>query len=1238
MSPAGSSSQHTFILVMDGGKAIQQAKQLGQQIAKAAQAGKVDTSALDETEKKVKTVTMTLRNLEGQPIKIKVKHEEAVAKIHAVANAMKKAQQAVQAAGGESVTGWMDASRVDKYAMSLDKAYGRTWGLRRAAYELESKATAALMAGTAVLAGGAMAGREYVQFADQMNYAARTMGLNSQMTEEFDSKLRTLAGTMVYMKPEEWAGGIYRYAAATGVSVESTTELNTVMKESADIWKLAKLGRIEYGRAVEIVTDIQSQFQLSTAETERIVAMLLQTADISKAEIDDLGQSFKFIGARAHAFGVEVEEVSAILEILAGAGLRGSMAGRGMTRLFENLLAPSKEAKKIMDEAFGHDAFIDIYGRFKGPAEAVEIMADKLRELPQAQRNWTIAMITTENAARALTPLINLQIVAAQNGINAIEEQMKLAAGAGDESTEIYVALRKAIYGYESATVSAIDALTQKWAQYMDSTNQSVDEFTSRWAAAVDTTGKAVMELVLGPMESISDFLGEATEYIDKHPEAVKSAMGIAGAVVVFAGLVKLFTKGITLYADYKMVASAIAQVKAADTMLAAAVVQAAAAEKMLGIKLLPEGTNVDKLLLAGGKGGPGLTPILFGLTKVLSVLAVAVATWGEGKRLEGQRDVFAGFTEEEKRILLYGPTGTAGQLGARQGKIGEGLLETRPGYEAGTFFLPGGTGPATAEEMRAAIDETEYGMERLNRSIDAGTARWQAYGEAWQEWAVETDVVIDGLILNFNDLGAVLQSVDPALANIARMTIGIEQAAANMADEWEATANEIGLVVRLTAGIGVRTTKEDVLRAAEDMAQQGSRMFDPLRGMLPEDQLDKLLGKYLDSIRWFLVDNQHLDKQLFDQKLADHIRGWEDIIDATASKLQELANLPLQMQEKGWRDILGMADVWGETQMRASWNQYETDLGAFLKRIEGMDARSRDIAVAIFNAEWDAKLGKVKDWYKDAERLRTSAQKQAEKDYKTWRSAIMGLFAPTEVTAEDMALSGIDAYEDKWDEYPRRIRAGQLDPKSRFKDMIPEFGTDEERNKWVQEEINAFYAGLRPEQVNWDALLDAYDRMVSEAAGKESMADMLMQKIVERGGEPDEDLIRKAFGITTPMESMLFGGKTPEQLGVDIGVAFSDVVGGISVTPESFLPVATQTADAFQSGLDSQLQDVSLVGKLETAWNKDITDNSGAILDIGIRIGGIMWGGMLVAMGGSNFVNKIATEVLSIINSELEE
>lgn len=133
-----------------------------------------------------------------------------------------------------------------------------------------------------------------------------------------------------------------RYLGMAGLTAEEA------IKALPGALDLATAGELDLGRAADIATNILSQFSLEVDELTRVNDVLAKVQTTANTNIDQAAEAFIYGGTMAKQFGMNIEQLSAFVGLLANRGIKASLAGTTLRQAMIKLLNPSSEATEIM--------------------------------------------------------------------------------------------------------------------------------------------------------------------------------------------------------------------------------------------------------------------------------------------------------------------------------------------------------------------------------------------------------------------------------------------------------------------------------------------------------------------------------------------------------------------------------------------------------------------------------------------------------------------------------------------------------------------------------------------------------------------------------------------------------------------------------------------------------------------------------------------------------------------------
>ena len=149
-------------------------------------------------------------------------------------------------------------------------------------------------------------------------------------------------------------------------------------------------------------------FGLDTTETQRVVDVMAKSASSSALDFSSLTESLKLVAPTSRAVGLTIEQTTAMLGALANSGLKGSVAGTGLSKTFIELnkkgLTLEDAFKKINSSSNKLNTAIELVGVVG--AKSLQTLANSAGDIDVLTKSLEDA----EGAAKAIaeTRLDNL--------------------------------------------------------------------------------------------------------------------------------------------------------------------------------------------------------------------------------------------------------------------------------------------------------------------------------------------------------------------------------------------------------------------------------------------------------------------------------------------------------------------------------------------------------------------------------------------------------------------------------------------------------------------------------------------------------------------------------------------------------------------------------------------------------------------------------------------------------------
>lgn len=180
-----------------------------------------------------------------------------------------------------------------------------------------------------------------------------------------------------------------------------------------------------------IVADAITTFGLSASESTRVADLLTQSANSGTIGINDLAESFKYIGPVANTMGFSIEDVTTAITALSTAGIKGSQAGTTLRSMFARMVKPTDAVADAMDEL--GISLADSEGNFYSMDEILRNMRQTFSKLTPEQQTYYATVLAGQEGMSGLTTLLGMT----QEEYDKISDSMNNASGVAKETAEV---------------------------------------------------------------------------------------------------------------------------------------------------------------------------------------------------------------------------------------------------------------------------------------------------------------------------------------------------------------------------------------------------------------------------------------------------------------------------------------------------------------------------------------------------------------------------------------------------------------------------------------------------------------------------------------------------------------------------------------------------------------------------------------------------------------------------------
>ena len=225
-------------------------------------------------------------------------------------------------------------TKLDKSVMDKSASVRRTLNKLAKTFAMLGAAAAV---GLALAVGKATA--TFVDFEQAVTNAASVTGKSGPEYEATKKNIESLAKTLgetTVFSAQQAANALYDLSSAG-------YDVGTMVKSDLEpIMNLAAATQADLTFTTETVTSTLGQFGLGIEDSIKVSDVFAKTIGSSKATLEKLAMSMKYVGPVAHALGMDIEDVNAMLGVLYNAGFKGEQAGTSLRAAMSRLMNPTK--------------------------------------------------------------------------------------------------------------------------------------------------------------------------------------------------------------------------------------------------------------------------------------------------------------------------------------------------------------------------------------------------------------------------------------------------------------------------------------------------------------------------------------------------------------------------------------------------------------------------------------------------------------------------------------------------------------------------------------------------------------------------------------------------------------------------------------------------------------------------------------------------------------------------------
>lgn len=185
-------------------------------------------------------------------------------------------------------------------------------------------------------AGFAFGLKQAADFEKQMSAVGAVSLASKEDMTQLELKAKELGVVTTFSATQ--AGEAMENLARAGASTKE------IMSGIPGVLAAAAADSISLATSADIVAKVVRGLGLEFSEANRVADVLALTSAKTNTDMTSLGESFKYAAAQSRVMKIDLETTSAMLGIVADAGLRGSIGGTSFAAMLKKLAKPSEAA------------------------------------------------------------------------------------------------------------------------------------------------------------------------------------------------------------------------------------------------------------------------------------------------------------------------------------------------------------------------------------------------------------------------------------------------------------------------------------------------------------------------------------------------------------------------------------------------------------------------------------------------------------------------------------------------------------------------------------------------------------------------------------------------------------------------------------------------------------------------------------------------------------------------------
>ena len=313
--------------------------------------------------------------------------------------------------------------------------------------------------GLGATAIGVTAAKGFGEFQMNLNKAAVVAGGTSKNINEL-ADVANRMGAELPISANEAAQAMIEMA-------QNGADLDKIKTQFPAIAQAATAAGADLTTTAGVVQQAMNVWGDSIGSSEQAAAILTQNANISNASIETMKQGLSNVASSSKLLGVSMTDASAAIGLITNTGMSAAQASQDLNHAMLKMAAPTENGAKEM-ERLGL-SFTDAAGNMKPFKQILEEVAEKTKDMSQAEKTATLKNLFDTSGMQAINPLLD-----------AVMNKT-------DDATKSWEAATNALTGVSSSQADAAKFLAESANEMQQNMGSKIEQIGGNWEALTNT-------------------------------------------------------------------------------------------------------------------------------------------------------------------------------------------------------------------------------------------------------------------------------------------------------------------------------------------------------------------------------------------------------------------------------------------------------------------------------------------------------------------------------------------------------------------------------------------------------------------------------------------------------------------------------------------------------------------------------------------------------------------------------